>query len=92
MNQTQNISIIRQRGQLTIPDSIRGTTDWVMPGSVVTITRIKANEIVIKPHLAESGSVNWDKLWRNIELSRSHKGKFAGNLSRFIAEDRASRR
>ncbi|KKQ43161.1 MAG: hypothetical protein US60_C0006G0005 [Microgenomates group bacterium GW2011_GWC1_37_8] len=92
MNQIQATSIIRQRGQLTIPDSIRGTTSWIAPGSAVIVARVKADEIVIKPHLGEPKVVNWNKLWRNIELSRSHKGKFHGSLSQFIAEDRESRR
>ena len=92
MNQIQATSIIRQRGQLTIPDSIRGTTNWVTVGSVVTIARVSPDQIVIKPHLGEVGTINWDKLWRNIELARSHKGKYLGSLSQFIIEDREGRR
>jgi len=92
MKQIQTKSIVRQRGQLTIPDSIRGTTSWVTPGSVVIITRVKADEIVIKPHKEETGVINWNKLWRNIELSRSHKGKYSGSLSEFIVRDREERR
>lgn len=87
--QLQTTSIIRDRGQLTIPDLIRGRTDWVSTGSVVTIIQVKADEIVIKPHVV-GNKINWDKLWKNIELSRSYKGSYLGSLSEFIATDRES--
>jgi len=84
---TQVTAIIRQRGQLTIPDFIRETLNWISPGSVVSIVQTANNELVIKPH-AEEKKVDWDKLWRNIQLARSYKGKYKGSLSKFIAEDR----
>lgn len=87
--QLQSTAIIRDRGQLTIPDLIRGRNDWVSPGSVVTVLQTGANEIVIKPH-AEGKKVNWDKLWKNIELTRSYEGSYSGSLSEFIALDRES--
>lgn len=90
--QFQTTSIIRQRGQLTIPDSIRGKTHWVRPGSVVNISRIKDDEIVIKPHTVLAPKTDWKKLWRDIKRVRSYKGKGGGNLSAFIAKDRESRR
>lgn len=85
---TQATAIIRNRGQLTIPDAIRELRSWATPSSVVTISSEKSNEIVIRPHSeAQKKKVDWDKLWKMIELSRSFKGK-GGNLSKFIAEDR----
>ena len=87
--QLQTTSIIRDRGQLTIPDVIRGRADWVSTGSVVTVTQVKADEIVIKPHVA-SNKINWDKLWKNIELARSYEGSCSGSLSEFIVADRES--
>lgn len=83
----QAVGIVRQRGQLTIPDKIRETFDWLTPSSTVTITSQKPDEIVIRPVSASKKVVDWDKLWNNIELSRSFKGK-GGNLSEFIAKDR----
>lgn len=92
MNYLQTIAIVRGRGQLTIPDGIRGKIDWVGPGSVVTVSRVKTDEIVIRPYGANTGGTDWNKLWKNIELSRSHKGTYSGSLSEFIAMDRENRR
>ena len=83
---THTISIIRNRGQLTIPDSIRALREWATANSVVTITSEQPDEIVIRPHKKE---YDWDKMWQLINKSRSFKGK-RGNLSKFIAEDRYS--
>lgn len=81
---THTVSVIRNRGQLTIPDSIRALRQWASPNSAVTITSENPDEIIIRPHKKE---VDWDKLWKMINKSRSFKGK-GGNLSQFIAEDR----
>lgn len=86
----QAIGIVRQRGQLTIPDKIRETFLWLTPSSMVTITSQKPDEIVIRPASASKKAVDWDKLWNNIELSRSFRGR-GGNLSEFIAKDREQR-
>ena len=84
----QSTAIVRQRGQLTIPDSIREITDWAQPGSVVSICRNKPDEIVIKPQFKAKKQTDWDKLLRNMQLARSFKGKYKGSLSDFIFEDR----
>lgn len=87
------ISVIRDRGQLTIPDKIRESLDWVSPNSVVTIISDKSDEIIIKPHDSDvKKEIDWDKLWIDIQRVRSYKGKGGGNLSKFIAEDRQTRR
>lgn len=83
----QAVGIIRDRGQLTIPDKIRETFRWLTPSSIVTITSQKPDEIIIRPVSANKRAVDWDALWNNIKLSRSFKGK-GGNLSEFIAKDR----
>ena len=82
----KTVSIIRDRGQLTIPDSIRKLVNWATPMSAVSITVVKPDEIVIKPHQT---NINWDKIWKGIKKSRSLKGQ-KGSLSNFIAEDRYS--
>lgn len=87
--QLQTTSIVRDRGQLTIPDLIRSRVDWVNTGSVVTVSQVKADEIVIKPHAVRK-KTNWDKLWRDIQLVRSFKGSYQGGLSDFIISDRES--
>ena len=84
------VSIIRDRGQLTIPDSIRKTVDWVAPMSAITLYVNWPDEIVIRPH--HKKKVDWDKLWKQIKRVRSFKGKGQSNLSAFIAKDRESRR
>lgn len=87
----QTTSIIRDRGQLTIPETIRKTVSWVSPLSPVSITVVHPDEIVIRPHRPQK-DVDWDKLWKQIKRVRAFKGKGRGNLSSFIAEDRKSRR
>jgi len=85
MINTQGTAIIRDRGQLTIPDSIRKVVKWATPLSAVTISVVNPDEIVIKPHKSQ---VDWDKIWEGIKSARAIKGKGRGSLSKFIAEDR----
>ena len=81
----QTTVVVRDRGQLTIPDKIRKSVNWINPSSVVTVTTDKPDEIIIQPYSPKK--VDWDKLWKMIKKSRSIKGK-RGNLSEFIAQDR----
>ncbi|MDP3998506.1 MAG: hypothetical protein Q8P89_02725 [bacterium] len=83
----KTVSIVRERGQLTIPDSIRKLVNWVTPSSAVSISVIKPDEIVIRPHQAQ---VDWDKIWENIRKSRALSGR--GNISatEFLQKDRSS--
>ena len=83
----KTVSIIRERGQLTIPDSIRQLISWVSPMSAVSITIIKPDEIVIRPHQAQ---VDWDKIWENIRKSRAIPGKGNLSASKFLQQDRNS--
>lgn len=87
MQKIQTVGIIRDRGQLTIPDDIREHLKWAQASSVVTITTEKSDEIVIKPHQPKK-EVDWDRLWKQIKRVRAFKGKGRGNLSQFIIEDR----
>ena len=82
------VSIIRDRGQLTIPDSIRKVIGWVSPMSAVTISVVKPDEIVIKPHVSKQKEVDWNKLWKQLKRVRAFKGKGHGNLSAFVVKDR----
>ncbi len=81
------VSIIRERGQLTIPDDIRRMVNWVTPMSAVFISVVKPDEIVIKPHQAQ---VDWDKIWELIRKSRAIKGKGKGSAVEFLQKDRSS--
>ena len=87
----KTVSIIRQRGQLTIPESIRRAIHWIAPMSAVSVSLTKPDEIVIRPHYAEK-KVDWDKLWTQIKRVRAFEGKSRGSLSGFIVEDREARR
>lgn len=83
----KTVGIVRDRGQLTIPDSIRRIVTWITPMSAVSISVVKPDEIVIKPHQKH---VDWDQVWENIRKSRAVLGK--GNMStvEFLEQDRKS--
>lgn len=83
---THTISIIRNRGQLTIPDSIRALRQWASPNSVITITSDQPDEIIIRPQ--QSQKIDWDNLWKQMKRVRAFKGKGGGNLSSFVIKDR----
>lgn len=83
----KTVSIIRDRGQLTIPDSIRRVVTWITPMSAVSITVVKPDEIVIKPHKLD---YDWDKIWELVRKSRAIKGKGRGSAAEFIQKDRHS--
>jgi len=87
----KTVSIVRDRGQLTIPDSIRKLVNWVTPLSAVSISVVKPDEIVIRPHQYQK-EIDWEKLWKQIKRVRAFRGKGRGNLSAFIMEDREARR
>ena len=86
MKRVKAVSIIRERGQVTIPDRIRKMVKWAVPSSVVDISLEKPDEIRIQPHTSQK-EVDWEKVWSAIHLARSFMGA-RGNLSAFIAEDR----
>lgn len=84
----KTVSIVRDRGQLTIPDSVRKIVNWVTPMSAVTISVMKPDEIVITPHKKE---YNWDKIWEGIRQARAIKGKGkAMSTVEFLQKDRRS--
>lgn len=85
MNEQGSVSIIRDRGQLTIPRWIRANLDWVGASMPVSIHAEGPWRLVIEPH--QKQAVNWSKLWGNIYLSRQIKN--AGKkLSNFVVTDR----
>lgn len=82
------ISIVRDRGQLTIPDSIRKIAQWISPMSAVSISVVKPDEIVIKPHVK---SIDKDQIWENIRKARAIKGKGSTtSAAEFLIRDRQS--
>lgn len=83
----KTVGIVRERGQLTIPDSIRKIAEWISPLSAVSISMVKPDEIIIRPHKKQ---YDWDKIWKMVKRSRSFKGRGRGSASEFIAKDRLS--
>jgi len=82
------ISIIRGRGQLTIPDSIRKQVKWADSMSAVSIALVKSNEIVIKPH---ESYVDWDDVWQGVRKARAISGgSKAVSATSFLRADRKS--
>jgi bifunctional DNA-binding transcriptional regulator/antitoxin component of YhaV-PrlF toxin-antitoxin module len=81
----KTVSIIRDRGQLTIPDSIRKVITWMNPMSAVTISVNKPDEIIITPH---KQIIDYDVIWEKIKKSRAIVGKGKGSAAQFIQEDR----
>jgi bifunctional DNA-binding transcriptional regulator/antitoxin component of YhaV-PrlF toxin-antitoxin module len=89
MQQTQVTSIIRDRGQLTIPDAIRKVAPWAGTSAVVSVSVDAPDEIIIRPHAKQI--VDWDKIWKGIRKARAIKGKNETKSAvEFIAEDRLS--
>ncbi|MBU3979234.1 hypothetical protein KJ980_01635 [Patescibacteria group bacterium] len=83
----KNVIIVRDRGQITIPDSIRKAVSWVSPMSAVSITIRKPDEIIIQPH---QKYVDWDKIWKGIHASRAIRGKGKVSAAKFLEKDRQS--
>lgn len=83
------VAIIRDRGQLTIPDSIRKVVNWVAPMSAVFISVEKSGEIVIKPHRR---TLNGDAIWPLVKAARAIKGKskVTESAAEFLKQDRRS--
>ncbi len=81
------VSIVRDRGQLTIPDSIRRIVNWIGPMSAVTISISKPDEIIIRPH---SQIIDKEIIWGKINKSRMIKGKGKLSTAEFLTADRQS--
>ncbi|MEX2028419.1 MAG: hypothetical protein WD988_02870 [Candidatus Curtissbacteria bacterium] len=83
----KTVSIVRERGQLTIPEAIRSMVSWVAPLSAVSISIIKPDEIIIRPH---KSNIDWVMIWEGIKKSRSISGKGKVNTAEFLQQDRNS--
>ena len=83
----KTVAIIRDRGQLTIPDSIRKHIGWVHINSVVELDLLNPSEIIIKPH-GQISEKYWEELSDLIKKTRDIKGKCRENASEFIARIR----
>jgi len=55
--------------------------------SAVSISVLKPDEIVIKPHQKK---VDWDQVWENIRKSRAISSKGKISAAEFLEQDRRS--
>ena len=86
MNNKQFSVTVRARGQITVPDNLRKKTFWLREGTPVTLIE-GIEEIKITPlRIKEGDGLNWRKLWQQITLVRSFKGK-KGNCYEVLIKD-----
>lgn len=82
-------TIIRQRGQLTIPDSFRDRLSWLRPKNVIFLESHADNRITLAPYRSDE-EVDWAGLKRKLSRVQAFRGR-GGNLSDFIRRDREQR-
>ncbi len=79
--------VVRDRGQLTIPDSLRSQLPWLANSSVVFFSISDPEVLTVTPH---TPATNEDLLWNSIKLVRSFKTTGA-SVAQQIREDRDAR-
>lgn len=80
--------IVRDRGQFTIPESVRQSLSWVRPMSAITITVVGPEEISLRPHKT---SPDWSEIWKMMDKLHSLGGKKGvTSATDFLERDRAS--
>jgi bifunctional DNA-binding transcriptional regulator/antitoxin component of YhaV-PrlF toxin-antitoxin module len=85
----KTVGIIRDRGQLTIPDSVREIAGWVRTSSVVSISIENPQEIIITPHQVIR-EMDLDNLRELIKKSRAIKGKGSISAYAFLLKERGT--
>lgn len=81
------LSIIRNRYQLTIPYSLRKEAPWLMPQKVVRFKIINKNKLLVEPFKAkEKRKVNWDKIFKDLKTIQEWSGP--ESLTSFLVKDR----
>jgi bifunctional DNA-binding transcriptional regulator/antitoxin component of YhaV-PrlF toxin-antitoxin module len=84
----KSISIIRDRGQITIPDNIRKKIEWANPMHPITISIVSPQEISIKPHRIQADRA---KVFEEMARIRSFRGNGKTiSASEFLETDRKS--
>lgn len=94
MNYTQTVSKIRERGQFTVPQSVREALKWPNNETVVKVTTIEDGFRVEKLPISHPQhpkkkltKKQWDKIYEDTEkISRS--GKQNIKLTDFLRHDR----
>jgi bifunctional DNA-binding transcriptional regulator/antitoxin component of YhaV-PrlF toxin-antitoxin module len=83
----KTVGIIRERGQLTIPDPIRKVASWTANMSVVSISLEKSDQILITPHFT-SKETEWERIMELVRKAREIKGKGRESGFEFIERNR----
>lgn len=83
----KTVAIIRDRGQLTIPDAVRKIAGWASPSSVVSISVENPQEIVVTPHQVLN-QIGLEALFTAIKKSRDIKGKGDISAQAFLLKER----
>ena len=83
----RTVGIIRGRGQLTIPDSIRKIAGWANASSVVSISIENPQEIIVSPHQVLN-QIQLETLFTTIKKSRAIKGKGDMSAQAFLSKER----
>lgn len=82
----EQIIIVRDRYQITIPDLIRKKLVWLAPQRVVSIKTISKEKILIEPY--QEKNIAWDKIWQSFEKIQKSGCQFSSTS--FISKDRKS--
>lgn len=83
----KSTSIIRERGQLTIPDTIRDSLTWLYPLSAVDITICDENTVMVSPH-AYKKQLTWSECIQKIELAQTFPSDSKVTSDAIISADR----
>lgn len=97
MNYTQTISKIRERGQLTVPQSIRAALNWSEDEVMVKVTTIQDGFRVEKlpishPQVKKKKLTKdeWNEIWQAFDKIRK-SGRQDIDLREFVRKDRDNR-
>ena len=85
----QTTATIRQRGQLTIPETARNFFEWLNMDKIVTI-QLSSDAMTIRPYVKTvSNDARWKRANELMQIAHSFTGG-TGNGSGLIAQDRES--
>lgn len=94
---TQTISKIRERGQLTIPQSVRSALNWPEDEVMVKVTTIQDGFRVERLPISHPQNPKkkltkreWDEIWQAFDKIRK-SGRQDIDLREFVRRDRDSR-
>lgn len=94
MNYSQTISKIRERGQLTVPQSIRSALNWSEDEVMVKVTTIQDGFRVEKLPISHPQNPRkkltkkeWDRIYKDFEAF-SKTGRQDIKLTEFLRKDR----